>query len=486
MARANPRIVRTNRNLDRLTLILIGLFVIFALTTAVIAFFWARSFFADWKMTSLGKDPLASSQTNLDPAAIPTLSADAPKDALQAPDTGPAAQTWDGKTRITILFMGLDYRACEDKANFAECDTSTAARTDSMMLATIDPVSKTAGLLSIPRDLWVNIPGFDYAKINTAYFLGEANKMPGGGPQMAIDTVQQVIGVPVQYYAQINFDAFVKMIDELGGVSMKIREPITVDPIGPGNTVTLEVGSQALSGAVALAYARDRHTDGGDFDRARRQQEVILAIRDDVVNLKMLPTLVTKAPALYKELQSGVRTNLTMQQIIQLAWFMQQIPKESIKRGVIGPPNDISFATSPDGQAIEIPNPDAIRVKRDEIFATGGPVGPAAVSSDPAELVKQENAKVVIKNGTSAEGLAGKTSQYLKDKGINIVGESNADAVASTSTIIDYTGKPYTIKFLSDMLGADTTRVVNRYDPNSQVDIEIVLGASFAAKNSLP
>jgi hypothetical protein len=205
-----------------------------------------------------------------------------------------------------------------------------------------------------------------------------------------------------------------------------------------------------------------------------------------VVNLKMLPTLVAKAPKMYSEIQSGVRTNLTLPQIVQLALLMQQIPKENIKRAVIGPPNDITFATSADGQAIEIPNPDAIRVKRDEVFSTGGPVGPAAVSSDPAELIKQEAAKVVIKNGTSTEGLAGRTSAYLKSKGINVTGEANADQVYATSTIIDYTGKPYTIKFLADTLGIDTTRIVNRYDPNSQVDIEIVLGNSFAQKNPLP
>ena len=116
------------------------------------------------------------------------------------------------------------------------------------------------------------IPGFDHAKINTAYYLGEIYNLPGGGPGLAVETVEQVIGVPVNYYAQVDFYAFIRFIDELGGVTMHIREPITVDPIGPGNTITLQPGVQALDGAVALAYARARYSEGGDFDRSRRQQ----------------------------------------------------------------------------------------------------------------------------------------------------------------------------------------------------------------------
>ena len=210
-------------------------------------------------------------------------------------------------------------------------------------------------------------------------------------------------------------------------------------------------------------------------------------MRERVTQFNMLPTLVTKAPALYNEVQKGVRTNLTLQQIVQLALLSQQIPKENIERGVIGPPNYVTFSQSPDGQAIEIPVTDQVRMLRDEIFASGSAAGPAAVTEDLGELVKQEQAKVVIKNGTNTEGLASRTAEYLRGAGIDVVGESNADQVASSSTIIDYTGKPYTISFLSEMLKTENTRVLNRYDPNSQVDVEVILGTTFAGDdNSLP
>ena len=87
----------------------------------------------------------------------------------------------------------------------------------------------TAGMLSIPRDLWVSIPGFDYGKINTAYQLGEAFKLPGGGPGLAIDTVERLIGVPVQYYAQIDFSVFVSFIQEIHGIKIDVPYEIYID-----------------------------------------------------------------------------------------------------------------------------------------------------------------------------------------------------------------------------------------------------------------
>jgi LCP family protein required for cell wall assembly len=495
------RVHARRRAVDRTATILLVVFVVLALSTAVLAFFWARGMFSNWSMTDMGaapqpSGPSSSGQTG--GSEIPELPASAPKEPLQEAGAGPENQTWDGNTRVTLLVMGLDYRDCESNDNFAECDTSGAARTDSMMLVTVDPVSKSAGMLSIPRDLWVSIPGFDYAKINTAYFLGEAYKVPGGGPALAMQTVEGLLGVPIQYYAQIDFNAFVRVIDEMGGLDMHIREEIIVDPLGPGNTRTLYPGVQTLDGATVLAYARNRHTEGGDFDRANRQQEVILAVRDQVLTFNMLPTLVAKAPALYKEVQSGVRTNMTLQQVVQLAILMQSIPSANIKRGVIGPPNQITYDTSPDGQSIEIPVPDQIRLLRDEIFASGGPVGPAAaeaavqaenptaVPGDPVELAKQENARIVVQNGSSSEGLATRTAEYLRGQGLNVIGESNADQAYSQSTIIDYSGKPYTARYLVQLLGVDASRVVSRFDPQAQVDIEVILGSTFADSNPLP
>jgi LCP family protein required for cell wall assembly len=114
---------------------------------------------------------------------------------------------------VNLLFIGLDERDLVEGQ-----ENQGAPRSDTMILFTIDPQTKTAGMLSIPRDMWVNIPGFGYSRINTAYSLGEGNKLPGGGPALAMATVEQFLGVPIQYYGQINFRSFEEAIDAMGGL----------------------------------------------------------------------------------------------------------------------------------------------------------------------------------------------------------------------------------------------------------------------------
>jgi LCP family protein required for cell wall assembly len=230
--------------------------------------------------------------------------------------------------------MGLDLRDYEGEG---------PSRTDTMMLVTMDPVSRTAGMLSIPRDLWVNIPGFDYGKINTAYYLGEMYDLPGGGPGLAVQTVEELSGVDINYYAQVDFSAFENFISEIGGVKVDVPYEITVDPIGPHNTVTLQPGLQTLDGPTALAYARNRETFGSDFDRADRQQQVVMAIFDQITSLGTLPKLIANSPIIYSNLKNGIHTNLNLKDTISLAWTVAQIPRENIKRGLIGP-NEVTMS----------------------------------------------------------------------------------------------------------------------------------------------
>src|SRR4030065_2065892 len=255
---------------------------------------------------------------------------------LQA-ENGPAPIPWDGANRVTMLVMGLDYRGWEGEG---------PSRTDTMMLLTMDPASRTAGILSIPRDLWVNIPGFDYGKLNTAYYLGELYNLPGGGPGLAVQTVEDLLGVDINYYAQVDFSAFENFIDEIGGVEVDVPYELSVDPIGPHNTVTLPPGVQKLDGATSQAYARNRETFGADFDRADRQQQVVMAMFDQIISLGNLPRLIANSPRIYNNLRSDVHTNLNLKETISLAWTVAQIPRENIKRGLIGP-NEVTISMSP-------------------------------------------------------------------------------------------------------------------------------------------
>jgi LCP family protein required for cell wall assembly len=278
MRRSRNRKSKITLPQDGLTRVLLGLFVVVGIATAIVAFIAVRYVTATQTMINLPGDPVISASAGT--AAGPLLQ----------PETGPTPRPWDGVSRVNMLLMGLDAR---------DWEKGETPRTDTMILFTIDPLTKTAGMLSIPRDLWVNIPGYDYAKINTAYYIGEINQLPGGGPGLAVKTVEELLGVPINYYAQVDFEAFVKFIDDIGGLPVEITEPITLDPIGQWNTVTFEPGPYTLTGRWALAYVRARKGSGDDFGRAQRQQEAIIAIRNQILDFNQTPTLIANAPTIY-------------------------------------------------------------------------------------------------------------------------------------------------------------------------------------------
>ncbi len=451
-------------------------FLIAAVITAYFTFIAMRDFVSSWELTSLPGIALSPEKPTSTPDESGIIrDVETP---LQAP-SGPQPEAWDGASRVSVLVMGLDYR------DWAAGEG--APRTDTMILLTIDPLARTAGILSIPRDLWVNIPGgFNYSRINTAYSLGEAYKYPdGGGPGLAMATVEELLGVPIDFYAQIDFGAFVRFIDEIEGIKIDIKEKMKVDPLGDDNVKTLRPGIQTLDGELALAYARTRKTEGGDFDRARRQQEVILAIRDRILSADILPTLITKAPVLYQELSAGLNTNLTLEQAIKLAWLGQQVPEESIKRGVIGPPDQVLLVKSPEGDDVLKPIADKIRDMRDTIFFEQGPASPV-LDMPPADVIQTEGAKLRVLNGTATAGLAARTADYLKSLGYNVAETGNAEQLYTNTTLFDYTGKPYTLRFLSELMNVSSNQIYSRYDPTSPVDVVVILGADWAASNPMP
>src|SRR5215207_11406888 len=267
------------------------IFWVAAVALTIAGFFLVRGMATCWTITPLPGMPPASCGTVIAGENGPVLSADGTPipdvEDLPDPITIPASDlppAWDGASRITILIIGLDFR--DYMAN------QGAPRSDTMILLTIDPLTKTAGMLSIPRDMWVNIPGFGYSRINTAWTLGRGSKLPGGGPTLAMKTVSHFIGVPVDYYVQVDFDTFVDFIDLIGGVDIYNDETLILDPMAHGKDfpkVKLTCcGMRHLNGSKALAYARCRHAEqgckDGDIGRAKRQQKVIFGIRDKVLS----------------------------------------------------------------------------------------------------------------------------------------------------------------------------------------------------------
>ena len=477
--------INTKKPISWLKIVLLLVFGVVIIFGAILTFNKVRDFVSTWNMTSLPgvalKDPkptatLAEQKPGEEAIAIETTPTPEPITAA----SGPTPQPWDGASRVTILILGLDYRDWEAGEG--------APRTDTMILLTLDPLTETAGMLSIPRDLWVSIPGFQYGKINTAHRLGEVYNMPGGGPGVAMATVERLLGVPVQYYALIDFSAFERFIDEIGGVKVEVKEKIWVDIIGDDEgKIKLKPGVYTLPGDLALAYARARNTEGADFDRAQRQQQVVLSIRDRILSYELIPLLVTKAPVLYQELSSGIQTNLSLDQAIQLAWLAQKISIENIQHGVISE-KQVNFGKSPDGLDILKPLPDQIRLLRDQIFTPSGPISPIAGEGvELVDLMVRENAKILLLNGTLTPGLAGRTSEYLGTIGANVAGIADAEEKPYNYTMIyDYTGNPYTIQYMVELMSISKFRIFSRYTPDSEMDVAIILGDDWVSNNPMP
>ena len=393
-------------------------------------------------------------------------------------------EAWDGKNRITCLAMGLDYR--DWVAN------DGTPRSDTMMLLTYDPSTKYAGMLSIPRDTWVMIPDHGYGRINTAYSMGEGEQLPGvngkpgGGAGLAMRTVELFLGVEIQYYAVIDFYGFIDFIDTIDKLAINVRDDITVDPLGAGNTVHLMAGVQDLDGATALAYARYRYTNGGDFERAQRQQDVIMALFKQMK--WQLPELIaTKSDQLFACVQRAVKTNLSLSDMMKLAWTVVDLDAWYVKRAVIAPPEQVLYDTAVDGQQILVPIPDKIREARDAVFVhefgSGSTITEAEYSQE--QRLIDEAATVTIRNGSTVPGIAEKTAAYLQQFGLKVNSiTTGTTGIYNSLEIMGAT--PYTAKFLRDLMNIPPQAISMHYDPNADTDLIVTITDAWANSNPMP
>ena len=320
---------------------------------SVAVYSWMRNFFAN--------------QTVIVPSWVERVSANPTTVApvVKNNDGVTLPKPWNGKERVNVLLMGIDQREGEKDVGY---------RTDTMIILTIDPVTHEAGMLSVPRDTWVEIPDFDhFDRINTANYIGDTQDYPGGGSALARKAVERLLGIPIHYTARLNFTAFETLVDAIGGVEIDVENDI-YDPEYPTNNYGTEVfqlskGLQTLDGETALKYARTRHNlPNGDFDRARHQQQVIMAIREKVKRPDVLASLITRGPELIENLSASIKTDMTFEQAQELAALALQIDRNKIRFAVL----DSSYTTltiTPSGAAVQVPMRDRIAKLRNEFFS---------------------------------------------------------------------------------------------------------------------
>ena len=458
------------------------------IVVAVALFVFLRGLTTCWQVTELPGMRPSSCPGPANASSTFTVAANGtaqlpptPADVAAVPEV--TYPTWDGGSRINIAFFGL--RGGDPSQS--DCPLCT----DTIIVFTVDPVKKTAGMMSIPRDMFVNIPGFGFSRINTAWTSGEGAKLPGGGPALAMKTVSQFLGVPINYYVQVDFQTFVDFINMIHGIDVYNNENLRLQKLGGGrDTIRITCcGIRHLGGDAALAFARCRDIEqgctDGDVGRSKRQQKVIMAVRDKVFDPKRFPDLMAQAPQLYNLFSSGIKTNMTLDEAIRLAALVKDIPVGKIKQGVIED-NMVNYGNVTLGgqpAAIIMPIPDKIRVLRDTIFTSGGATSPMAKGT-PQNLMQADDAKVRVTNDSSAPDLDRRTGNFLLAQGMKVTEVGTPTGQSNQTVVVIYSPKLYTLRYLINPLTMVTAsnQIIFKPDPSQSVDIEIRLGNDWVSK----
>ena len=383
----------------------------------------------------------------------------------------------EGDGRINVLVMGVG-GAGHDGPDLS----------DTIMVMSIDPRTKDAAMLSIPRDLYVKIPAVGkykthYAKIN------EANS--DGGPMEAEKVVESVIGVPVHYYVKIDFSGFKQAIDAVGGVDVNVPKTLN-DPYYPCDDGTrlagkycpiyFKAGEQHMTGSQALKYARSRETTS-DFDRAARQQVIIGALKAKAMQLSTLTNPI-KLTQLIDAVGSHVQTDFQPNEITKMATIVKDIDPGKVTNKVLDTVGSDSLLVDGTGKiagagSIELPRRGNFDYTDIQDFVKN-------IFVD--HYITDENAAVEVQNGSGIPGIAGQVVKSLKAAHYNVGDPLNSSEHYSKTVIYDYTGgkKPYTINYLERRFGVKAQKASS---PSPAMDasgkalpvpqIRIILGSDY-------
>jgi LCP family protein required for cell wall assembly len=368
---------------------------------------------------------------------------------------------------INVLLVGTDYRA-----------TDNTFRTDTLIIASINSEAGVVSLLSVPRDLFVYVPMYGMARINRAYGAAESIGYPGGGPALLEQTILYNLGIPIHYYALVNFDGFRQIVDTLGGIDVpvtcqlteyKLLEP-TLDETDPDNyeLFTQPTGITRMDGALALWYARARPV-GGDFFRGYRQRQVLRAIYHRALGANVIPQI----PALYSDFNEIVATDMGLWDVMQFVPLTTRLGDAQIRSLYIGP-NQTTGWTTPSGEAVLLPKADALNTLVADFL------------SDPADnRLARDLTWVSIING--APGLASEAlaAETLRGDGFGITYGEPADAAYAETMLIDHStsSKGSPVERLRTLLHLAPEQVISQPNPDSPTQFTLVLGSDY---NSCP
>lgn len=361
-----------------------------------------------------------------------------------------APPPWTGRERLNVLLLGIDTRDGED---------GSPENTDTMIVLSLDPLNRTAAMLSIPRDTVVTIPGRGQNKINAAYAYG--------GPALAVRSVEQILGIRLNSYALVDFNAFTRIVDAVGGVLVDVKRPIHDEAYPTADygirRLNIVAGPQLMHGAAALEYARSRH-DSNDFSRARRQQQVLAAIRARLTQDGML----ARVPALMGDVGTLVQTNFDPGNILSLAGLGSGIDSGAIRSEVLLPcggdsPHCELREQNGAGGYYLIPEPAKVQDLVAQLFY------------DPK--VRQEGARVEVRAAGARGGVAQEVADRLEARAFGILRVTSA-AAGRSAILLRNGSKRYTADALRRQLGGIAIQDAPAGE-SGDADIIVVVGNDF-------
>jgi LCP family protein required for cell wall assembly len=373
--------------------------------------------------------------------------------------------TWQGSERVNLLLLGLDQRP----------GSALPGRADVIIIASVDPVQRTVALLSIPRDLWVEIPGRGENRINSAYFYGEFEGVQGGGPGLMRSTIEHNFGVRIDHFGTLDFKCFESIIDVLGGITIDVPEELRDDRYpddGYGYMrIFIPAGRQQMDGVTALQYVRARH-ESNDFSRMRRQQQVILAVREKALRLDAVFTLPELAPLLGR----AFSTDLPIRRLLALANLGTQIRLEDVQLRVVDESLIIPYV-APDGAQVLLPRMEQIRALIGQLF-NDRPVLSGSQGVDAFE------AHVVVRADATRPSLAQEVADLLQRRGYNAWAEDEGIQIEAEGTFIaSRRDAAETAVLLAGLLRIGPEFVMLDPTVEEGKDIVVTLGRDFVMPN---
>ncbi len=305
--------------------------------------------------------------------------------------------------------------------------------TDTMMVASFQPSTKKLALLSIPRDLVVDVPGYDYRKINSVLSFGRDQKYPGGGEALTVKVVSDLLDLPIQYYARVDFDGFKDIIDRLNGLTVTVDRTFS-DSQYPDNNygyapIKFVAGQQTMNGDLALKFTRSRHGnngEGSDFARAARQQKIIVALKDKLLSFGTLAN-PKKVSDILGSLGSHSQTNMEVWEMLRLAKIAGNLPADRIVNKVLDDSANgfLRAATGLGGAFILVPRDNSysdIRFLARYIFLDG--------------TAESELAKILVVNATNFPNLGTNTAHELAALGFVVVKTMSLPQTSAAQTVL--------------------------------------------------